>query len=94
MARLSYSAPGVYVEEVPSARQPIAGVGTNTVAFIGIVPDKIFLPRTSTKYDPMKEQQTHQRRFDAAGKSLVAAVAARQKAGFYSSKCCTFALQL
>ena len=81
MARLSYSAPGVYVEEVPSARQPIAGVGTNTVAFIGIVPDKIFLPRTSTKYDPMKEQQTHQRRFDAAGKSLVAAVAARQKAG-------------
>ena len=35
MARLSYGAPGVYVEEAPSARQPIAGVGTNTVAFIG-----------------------------------------------------------
>jgi phage tail sheath protein FI len=39
MARTTYRAPGVYVEEIPSARQPIAGVGTNTAAFIGIVPD-------------------------------------------------------
>ena len=35
----TYLAPGVYVEEVPSAAQPIAGVGTNTVGFVGIVPD-------------------------------------------------------
>ena len=32
----TYSWPGVYVEEVPSAIKPIAGVGTSTAAFIGI----------------------------------------------------------
>jgi phage tail sheath protein FI len=32
-----YLSPGVYVEEVPSAIQPIAGVGTSTAGFIGIV---------------------------------------------------------
>ena len=53
MARLSYSAPGVYVEEVPSARQPIAGVGTNTVGFIGIVPDTIYCPVANPGYDPV-----------------------------------------
>jgi phage tail sheath protein FI len=31
-----YQAPGVYVEEVPSAVKPIAGVGTSTAAFIGV----------------------------------------------------------
>jgi phage tail sheath protein FI len=31
-----YLAPGVYVEEVPSAVRPIAGVGTSTAAFVGI----------------------------------------------------------
>src|SRR5689334_17986731 len=30
-----YLAPGVYVEEVPSSVQPIAGVGTSTAGFIG-----------------------------------------------------------
>ena len=53
MARLSYSAPGVYVEEVPSARQPIAGVGTNTVGFIGIVPDTVYIPVANPGYDPV-----------------------------------------
>jgi len=33
-----YFAPGVYVEEVPSAVKAIAGVGTSTAGFIGIVP--------------------------------------------------------
>ncbi len=32
----TYTAPGVYVEEVPSAIKPIAGVGTSTGGFIGI----------------------------------------------------------
>jgi phage tail sheath protein FI len=32
-----YLAPGVYVEEVPSAIKPIAGVGTSTAGFIGVV---------------------------------------------------------
>ena len=32
-----YLAPGVYVEEVPSAIKPIAGVGTSTAGFVGVV---------------------------------------------------------
>jgi len=53
MPRLNYSAPGVYVEEIPSAQQPIAGVGTNTAAFIGVVPDEIKYPVRNEKYNPM-----------------------------------------
>jgi phage tail sheath protein FI len=34
-----YLAPGVYVEEVPAAVKPIAGVGTSTGGFIGIGAD-------------------------------------------------------
>ena len=34
-----YRAPGVYVEEVPSAIKPIAGVSTSTAAFIGAFAD-------------------------------------------------------
>jgi Bacteriophage tail sheath protein len=37
----SYLHPGVYVEEVPSAVRPIAGAGTSTAAFLGVVPDVI-----------------------------------------------------
>jgi phage tail sheath protein FI len=47
----TYLAPGVYVEEVPSAAQPIAGVGTNTVGFVGIVPDEIQIPVANEHYD-------------------------------------------
>jgi phage tail sheath protein FI len=36
-----YLSPGVYVEEVPSAIKPIAGVSTSTAAFIGVVPDSL-----------------------------------------------------
>lgn len=39
-----YLSPGVYVEEIPSAVQAIAGVGTSTAGFIGIVPDVIVIP--------------------------------------------------
>lgn len=35
----SYPWPGVYVEEIPSAIRPIAGVGTSTAAFIGVSAD-------------------------------------------------------
>jgi uncharacterized protein len=52
MARTVYQAPGVYVEEVPSAQKPIAGVGTNTAAFIGIVEDEIKYPVVNDRYDP------------------------------------------
>lgn len=34
-----YLAPGVYVEEVPSAVRPIAGVGTSTAGFVGVSAD-------------------------------------------------------
>jgi uncharacterized protein len=40
----TYLSPGVYVEEIPSGSAPIAGVGTSTAGFIGIVPDQITIP--------------------------------------------------
>jgi len=48
----TYLSPGVYVEEVPSAQQPIAGVGTNTVGFIGVLPPVIKTPVPNDWYDP------------------------------------------
>ena len=36
-----YLAPGVYVEEVSSGNKPIAGVGTSTAGFIGVVSSKL-----------------------------------------------------
>ncbi len=41
----SYFSPGVYVEEVPSGSAPIAGVGTSTAGFIGLVPDDASMPK-------------------------------------------------
>lgn len=40
----TYLSPGVYVEEVPSAVRPIAGVGTSTAGFVGVVPDSVSVP--------------------------------------------------
>ncbi len=48
----TYLSPGVYVEEVPSAIRPIAGVGTSTAGFVGIVPDTIQIPEPNPAYDP------------------------------------------
>jgi hypothetical protein len=39
-----YKSPGVYVEEVPAAVQAIAGVGTSTAGFIGLVADNVTMP--------------------------------------------------
>ncbi len=39
-----YLSPGVYVEEVPPAQRPIAGVGTSTAGFIGVVADDVAMP--------------------------------------------------
>jgi uncharacterized protein len=39
-----YLSPGVYVEEVPSAIKPIAGVSTSTAGFIGVVADTFDQP--------------------------------------------------
>jgi phage tail sheath protein FI len=45
-----YLAPGVYVEEVPSSVQPIAGVGTSTAGFIGMVADGVTMPPQPGKF--------------------------------------------
>lgn len=50
-----YLSPGVYVEEVPSAVKPIAGVSTSTAAFVGVVPDKLTMLEENPDYDPTKE---------------------------------------
>src|SRR5215207_4325871 len=39
-----YLSPGVYVEEVKSSIQPIAGVGTSTAGFIGAAADGVVMP--------------------------------------------------
>jgi phage tail sheath protein FI len=41
----TYSHPGVYVEEVPSAIRPIAGVGTSTAGFVGAFDGPLALGR-------------------------------------------------
>jgi len=50
-----YLSPGVYVEEVPSAVKPIAGVSTSTAAFVGVVPDKITMVEENPDFDPTKD---------------------------------------
>ena len=45
-----YLAPGVYVEEVPSSVQPIAGVGTSTAGFIGEVANGVTMPAQPGKF--------------------------------------------
>ncbi|BAY14132.1 phage tail sheath family protein [Calothrix sp. NIES-2098] len=52
MPPTTYFSPGVYVEEVPSTIQPIAGVGTSTPGFLGVVPDAIKIPKSNPNYDP------------------------------------------
>ncbi|MCB0165989.1 MAG: phage tail sheath family protein [Anaerolineae bacterium] len=39
-----YLSPGVYVEDVPPLVRPIAGVGTSTAGFVGVVPNNIKMP--------------------------------------------------
>ena len=51
-----YRSPGVYVEEVPGAVQPIAGVGTSTAGFIGIVPDTVVVPWPNPHHNPTQAE--------------------------------------
>ncbi len=48
----TYLSPGVYVEEVPSGSAPIAGVGTSTAGFIGVIPNDLKIPKVNPSYDP------------------------------------------
>lgn len=52
---MSYQSPGVYVEEKSSGVQPIAGVGTSTAGFIGVVPNTVEIPERNPAYDPTQE---------------------------------------
>ena len=55
----TYLAPGVYVKEQPSAVRPIAGVGTSTAAFIGVVPDTVTVPvEANPAFDATKPPST------------------------------------
>jgi len=45
-----YLSPGVYVEEVPSAVRPIAGVGTSTAGFVGQAADNVTMPPQPGKF--------------------------------------------
>ena len=48
-----YLSPGVYVEEVESGAKPIAGVGTSTAGFIGVVANNVVMPfRPGRPLDP------------------------------------------
>jgi phage tail sheath protein FI len=49
-----YLSPGVYVEEIPSALKPIAGVGTSTAGFIGVYTGTVQIPVPNPDYDPTK----------------------------------------
>ncbi len=55
-----YLSPGVYVEEIPSAVQAIAGVGTSTAGFIGIVPASFMVPGPNAYYNPALEKKDGQ----------------------------------
>jgi phage tail sheath protein FI len=48
----TYLSPGVYIEEVPSSVQAIAGASTSTAAFLGIVPDSVSCPEVNPNFDP------------------------------------------
>lgn len=47
----TYLSPGVYVEQVPPLARPIAGVGTSTPGFIGVIPDTVQLPARTQQGD-------------------------------------------
>lgn len=48
-----YLSPGVYVEEIPSAVQAIAGVGTSTAGFIGVfAANSLTVPAPNPYYNP------------------------------------------
>ena len=61
-----YLSPGVYVEEVPSAIKPIAGVSTSTAAFIGVVPNILPMIEENPDFDPTRQETDEAGKFKAA----------------------------
>src|SRR3954470_16407867 len=68
-----YQSPGVYVEQVAGGIQPIAGVGTSTAAFIGIVPDTVTVPTRNDAYDPTAADSDTNRPYTDTTVTLAAA---------------------
>ncbi|NES20293.1 MAG: phage tail sheath family protein [Symploca sp. SIO3E6] len=50
-----YLSPGVYVEYVPPASLPIAGVATSVAGFIGVVADDVTMPEQPGKFESLLE---------------------------------------
>jgi phage tail sheath protein FI len=68
---MAYLSPGVYVQEVPSADRPIAGVGTSTAGFIGIVPDSLTIPGTKVTGENVGAGDTKKTVFNLANYPVV-----------------------
>ena len=79
----TYTWPGVYVEEVPSAVKPIAGVGTSTAAFIGVSADitRPGIPRRRRACPPARAAApTRRRRRSPPGRSTAGPSSRRSSA--------------
>lgn len=62
-----YLSPGVYVEEAPPASRSIAGVGTSTACFLGVVPDDVKMPNRPGLF---KKDANNQPAKDANGRLI------------------------
>ncbi|NTU83201.1 MAG: phage tail sheath family protein [Chloroflexales bacterium] len=58
-----YAAPGVYVEEVSSGAKPIAGAGTSTAGFVGLVKDDVDT-QIRPGVNPLKTPASHPDAFE------------------------------
>lgn len=56
-----YLSPGVYVEETPPKARPIAGVGTSTAGFVGVVADNVKMPPQPGKFLLDDDKKTPQK---------------------------------
>lgn len=54
----TYQTPGVYVQEIASGLAPIAGVGTSTAGFIGIINTSLTTPKTASTTADAEETST------------------------------------
>jgi phage tail sheath protein FI len=75
-----YLAPGVYIEEIPSANHTLTGVGTSTFGAVGVTPDASALINDPTACDSWSE--FHEKFCQGAKKTTALAQAVR---GFFAN---------
>lgn len=63
-----YLSPGVYVEEIKPKAQSVAGVGTSTAGFIGVVPNDVVMPPQPGKFEI--DDTTKKPKLDAKGNPI------------------------